>query len=88
MVRRKRTASNGMGSLYQRPDLGHRDPLTGERPVRGTVWVATYWVGEPGTGKRHEVRGKTQLEAMAKRKAAIAAAEKGAVVFPSPSPRT
>lgn len=86
MVRRTRTAANGQGSLYSRVDYGHRDRVTGERPVRGTVWVATYWVGEPGIGKRHEVRAKTQREAIASRKAAIVAAEKRGRLSKSFSP--
>lgn len=78
MTRRRRTAANGEGSLYEEPDYGRPDLETGKRPIRRMVWVATYRL--PGDHRLKRARGKTRAEAVRARADAIARhSDQGAV---------
>ena len=71
-------ASNGEGSVYQEHAYGRPDPVTGVRPVTGTVWRATYL----DAGKIKRVRGATRKEAEANRDAAVDKADAQARLAP------
>ncbi len=69
MTRRRRTAANGEGSLYEEADYGRPDPETGKRPIRRMIWVATYRLD--GDHRLKRARGKTRAEAVRARAEAI-----------------